>query len=192
MSRVPVKWLVFMQAVVALGLLARCGLGPAEEKQLGAGKGPNRPPAIKFAEIQPAAPTVKDDLGVAVKSSDPDGDAVSYQFKWFINGQEVPEASRGALSRDLFRKGDEVQCLIVPADGHTEGKGFLTRAVRIVNSLPIVEGIEIKPDVLYPGEEAQVAVKARDLDEDPISISLDWCVNDQSVLKDKSILPLDK
>jgi hypothetical protein len=181
-----------LQATLFLTLLAYCGKAQEEGEQSKAGKGPdNRPPVIKSAKIQPAFPTVKSDLGVIVqKSIDPDGNPIEYVFQWLINGEEVQNGTDDILSKDMLQKGQEIQCVIIPTDGEVEGEPFITKPVMVANSLPVIDKIEIKPEMLVPGEKAELHVQAHDLDDDPISILCEWFLNDQSVLEGEMSLSL--
>ncbi len=180
------------QAILFLTLLAHCGKAQDEGERSKAGKGAdNKPPFIKSAKIQPSLATVKRDLGVIVqKSIDPDGDPVEYMFQWLIDGEEVQDGTDDILSKDLLQKGQEIQCIITPTDGKVEGEPFITKPVRITNSLPVIDKIEIKPEKLFPGDTAEVIVQAHDLDDDPISILYEWYLNDRSVLEGEMIFSL--
>jgi hypothetical protein len=171
--------------VIVIGLVA-CG-GPSEKAER-SGSEQNRPPAIKLATIQPTAPNAQNDLVVDVHASDPDGDALEYRYQWLVNGEERATGER--LYAGRFRKGDEVECVIVPSDGQTEGEPYTTRAVKVVNSLPVVEAIGFEPETVYPGQEARVVVQTHDSDGDRVYVRCDWYVNDTCVLEDSETLPL--
>lgn len=170
----------FFQALLLLVFLVHCGKAPDEGKKAETGKGPNKPPIIKAAEIQPKAPKAEEDLGVAVRSSDPEGNPVELRFQWKINGEEVTDGTDDTLSAEFFQKGDEVECVIFPTDGMMEGKAFTTPPVEIANTLPVIYGMRFKSEVLSPGDEVEIDVKVQDPDDDPISIESEWYVNDQS------------
>lgn len=190
MCGIKSRFLVLIQAILVLGLLVHCEQRTVKENEPQNNDRANKPPLIKFAEIQPSAPTVQADLGVALGSSDADGDPVTHRFQWMVNDEKITGATGDTLPMDMFEKGDEVQCMIVPTDGKTEGRRFVTRSVKVANSLPVIERMEIKPQVLFRGAEVEVAVEVRDPDQDPVSLSYEWFVNDRPAQNNGPRFPL--
>jgi hypothetical protein len=182
----------FIQAILIAFFLSHCGNGVQEDEQAEVSSGvSNRPPVIKSAAIRPDCPTVKQDLRAAVLVSDPDGDPLELQYQWIINGQEARGATEETLSRNRFQKGDEIQCAIVPYDELAEGKLVVTQPVKVVDAIPVIEDIRIEPEVLLPGGEARVVVKAHDEDGDALSYFCEWYVNDQLVQTDGETCSLE-
>lgn len=166
-----------------LVFLVHCGKGSEEAEEKQARGGQNRAPVIQDAEIIPQEPSVKMDLTVAIRSADPDGDSVAYRYQWMVNGDEVPNATDDTLSGRLFKRGDLVQCRIIPTDGRMWGGAFTTSPVEILNAVPMVDDIRYKDEVLLAGDVAEVEVEVSDPDDDSVSISYDWWVNKRSVQK---------
>ncbi|HUL61389.1 MAG TPA: hypothetical protein VLU43_19080 [Anaeromyxobacteraceae bacterium] len=84
----------------------------------------NSPPGPARLELQPAVPRPGHPVRceVAVKSVDPDGDAVRYRFTWQRNGVPQPfaETSQEVPAR-LVKAGDRWRCVAVPSDGDLDG-----------------------------------------------------------------------
>ena len=83
--------------------------GWAEETILDGGD----PPTLPVLEIQPAAPTVDDDLSCVITqpSVDPDGGEISYTFEWFLDGGLFSTDDAEVDSADT-QEGDEWMCQV--------------------------------------------------------------------------------
>lgn len=155
--------------ILFLGVLS-CGRSGRDESQVKA----NSPPEITAASILPERPTRDNDLGVNLQSKDPDEDPITYFYQWVKNDKEMVGENRNVLKSGTFRKGDVIQVKIVPSDGKTEGKPFLTSPVRVLNSPPILQEIRIEPKIATVGEDLRAVVKGFDRDEDFIYYTYQW------------------
>jgi hypothetical protein len=117
----------------------RCAATPSDGQQ----KGPpgsaeqvlvDSPPGPARARLRPEAPAAGRPLRceVAAPSSDPDGDAVRYRYRWERNGaaQPIPEASQ-EVPGPLVRAGDRWRCLVVPNDGELDGPAAASEEVDV-------------------------------------------------------------
>lgn len=169
--------------VLFLLVLWCCGRSPSsvEDKEKKGAKSPNRPPIVLRAEIQPRNPSVRDILGVAVESTDPDGDEVQNQFQWIVNGEPLEGGTEPLLEGSILKKGDTVQCLVVPTDGESEGAPFMTDTVKIANSLPVVRRVDLVWSGALPGAKLELASEAEDADGDGLTWISQWFVNGEIV-----------
>jgi hypothetical protein len=95
----------------------------------------NSPPGPLAVRLEPSAPRQGQPLrcAVAVKSEDPDGDAVRYRFAWQRNGAAQPFAeSSEEVPPRLVRAGDRWRCTVTPSDGSEDGPSAGSEEVLIL------------------------------------------------------------
>ncbi|MCD6595350.1 T9SS type A sorting domain-containing protein [bacterium] len=143
----------------------------------------NNPPVIDSVAVSPYPEgTVLDNYIASVISwHDDDGDAVSFTYRWYRNGEIVDGATEPTISGDNFVRGDEVWCEITAYDGYDYGTPVSTPIVEIINCAPVVEGAYI--DVTPAGAPTELStLTARtttlyDPDDDIVVLSYKWFVN---------------
>jgi hypothetical protein len=90
----------------------------------------NSPPVAGLVAITPGSPVDGDDLvcAIAIPATDPDGDLVSYDFDWDVNGVAFPDSSTFTTnlandSIDNFSTGigEFWTCTVTPNDGTEDG-----------------------------------------------------------------------
>lgn len=82
------------------------------------------PPAVSSVSISPATASVGDTLtcNLSANSVDPDGDTVSYEYYWFINGsKDTSQDLTNPIDTSGYSSGDGVKCAVRPHDGTTNG-----------------------------------------------------------------------
>lgn len=130
----------------------------------------NSPPAVSGATLQPQSPAIADILTIIPAAQDPDGDNVTFSYKWFRNGQEVPGQVSAALPLSSYKKGDLITMVVTPSDGEADGPPFLPAQVRISNSPPRITSSP--PDSLGQDGGYTYQLVAADPDGDPLAFSL--------------------
>jgi len=134
----------------------------------------NTPPVITSVVIHPEKPTKESELNLFIQSNDADGDSVSYQYQWVKNNKEMTGEKKNALKGGVFKKGDLLQARVTPSDGKVDGTPFLTPEVKILNSPPIIQEVEIEPKVAYVTDRLKANVKGFDSDGDFIYYTYQW------------------
>jgi|GEM_PF-2981383 len=84
----------------------------------------SRPSQLSSVSISPASASVGDTLTCVLgdTSIDPDGDTVTYEYYWFINGsKDTAQNQNVAIDTSSYSEGDGVQCAVRPHDGVTNG-----------------------------------------------------------------------
>src|SRR3972149_11982188 len=137
----------------------------------------NSPPVVSSVNILPEKPTKKSELNTFIQSHDPDGDPVTFQYQWMRNDEEITGENNSSLKNGSVQKGDLIKLKVVPSDGKAEGKTFLSSAVRIANSSPIIQEVQIEPKVAYVTDNLKVSVKSSDPDRDFIYYTYQWKKN---------------
>jgi len=136
------------------------------------------PPGEVLIEIQPAHPTTVDDLEMVIlsESVDPNGkDAVSYRVQWFQSGTVRKDLDGAAVEADQTAKGEYWRVYVTPTDGTLEGPPA-SAEVTVLNTVPVVESVEVEPEVPRSGEDVQAVAMGSDVDGDPVTFSFSWSV----------------
>ncbi len=140
----------------------------------------NAAPGAPVVEILPTAPTSSDNLllDVVVQSEDPDGDKVYYAFAWDLDGMAQGDLEGAAfVPADRTRLGDTWGVTVTPYDGMAEGPPARSSAV-VGNSPPVVSSLSFEPEDPRTDDPIRAHVVAEDADGDPVSVRLEWRVDD--------------
>jgi hypothetical protein len=108
------------------------------------------------------------DITVKPIGFDADGDVVDFHYAWSINGKDISEDSP-VLSRDRFKKGDNVTLVVTPFDRDGAGVPFVSRDMIIPNAAPRITS---QPPQDFKGEVYTYQVAAEDPDGDAVAFSL--------------------
>ena len=128
----------------------------------------NAPPAIEEISIEPKVAHRTDDLKVKVKASDPDGDSISFSYRWEKNGEALENDNPEVGGQGRFKKGDRIALTVTPSDGDTHGPSRTSGTI-ISNSPPVIIS---SPPASIQGNDYRYQVKAHDPDNDPIVFAL--------------------
>jgi hypothetical protein len=136
----------------------------------------NRAPVIESVGFQPARPGAGQLLRAVVEASDPDGDSLSFEYRWRMNGQELTQGGE-KLTLSGTRKGDAVRVAVTASDGREKSAPF-EASVRIGNRAPKLASLRVEPvGQVSAGEEITARADASDPDGDPVSFYYTWSVN---------------
>ena len=152
----------------------------------GGGPAGNHPPSVLSAGIYPGDVTLDTELRVDIHGEDLDGDRVTYQYQWVVNGVPAPGATAPAFKPERLKKGDRVTAEIVPTDGKAEGPAFTTGPVTIGNTAPRILEIYVEPLPLQRGMPIKVRVVVADPDGDPVTLTYKWFRNNKEIPGAKS------
>jgi len=128
----------------------------------------NSPPRIVSMRFIPPHPKKGDRITAEVEAEDPDGDEVTLEYEWSVNGSVIEEFNGETLNVPL-KKGDIVTVKITPIDQLSAGE-TLTNMIRVENSYPEVEKSLI--DVKIQDSICYAKVSANDPDGDELSYVL--------------------
>jgi hypothetical protein len=159
--------------ILLIGAAFSCGKQRAIESPP---KG-NTPPSITSVQILPEKPTKESEFSLLVQCQDPEGDPISYEYQWLRNDEEIPGENKSMLAKGEFRKGDSLRVRVVAGDGKEKGQPFLSSAVRVVNSPPVIQEVRVEPTVVHVQDHPQVSVKGSDKDGDSTYYVYQWEIN---------------
>jgi len=125
----------------------------------------NTPPELRSVRIVPDVIRPGDSIGVEVTGNDPDGDPVTFEYRWEKNGQSAGTESRmaGGLHRN-----DVISVRITPFDGEARGK-FLVLRREVKNYPPSIDGVF---DARLADGVYTCKIRATDGDDDPLTYAL--------------------
>jgi hypothetical protein len=166
-------------------LIVQCGGKKDDEGVIGE----NRLPVIDEVTLLPLTPTVHSEITARIRSSDKDGDPVTYQVRWFVNGREIGE---GMLFKyDEIEKGDKVFAEVTPYDGKDWGEPKRSTEVTIGGVAPRILSVQIAPESIYvTTPQAVISATVEDPDRDSIYLILHWTVKDALLSDTTNVLKL--
>ena len=141
----------------------------------------NTAPSIGTATLSTTTPVEGDTLFVSFTGvTDDDGDTVSYQYAWHVNG--VPVAYTTELSSASFSKGQSVYVEVTPFDGVDSGLPVTSDTATVQNTLPVLSSVTLSPDpVALTGTLTCSPGAVSDADSDYITFAHTWTVDSNPV-----------
>ncbi|HMV68165.1 MAG TPA: hypothetical protein PKA64_15055, partial [Myxococcota bacterium] len=137
----------------------------------------NQPPTVDGAVIEPSEAWEDTVLRcVPGTPSDPEGQPVTFQYGWLVNGVTVVETS--TLDGSVFSHGDRVVCRVTPLDPYDLGASVDSDPVVIQNTPPTLDGAALSALTLVEASRVSVVPGTTyDLDNDTVRLSIDWYVS---------------
>lgn len=122
----------------------------------------NQPPLLRGIVFEPMGEVNStNDVTASPHSYDPDGDDVTYQYLWKVNG--VRASTDGAvLSADRFKRGDEIVLEVVANDGEDDSEPLISDPISVANARPRI--VSTPSD--FGGESFRYVLRVEDPDGD--------------------------
>lgn len=137
----------------------------------------NTPPAITALTLSPTSVSASGTFTcVAGTTFDEDGDAVTVQYSWTVNGSPVPPTT-STLDGTWFERGDSVRCITTPFDGFDTGVPISSPARPVVNAPPVVSNVQISPSFAMFGDTLGFTYDFFDADGDADQSTITWRVD---------------
>jgi len=136
----------------------------------------NSPPTAPTVDVAPDSPATGDALSVsATGSEDPDGDTVTYRYRWFRDGEQQADYNdETAVPASATAKGQTWRCTVTPTDGTADGPSA-SDEVTIGNSPPTAPTVDVTPDSPATGDALSVTASgSQDPDGDAVSYRYRW------------------
>ena len=138
--------------------------------------GVNTAPVISSVTLDNTAPKTNDVLTATVAGSDADGDAITYQYVWYVNGTAVQTTTTTMTTATLDlslvgngNKGDTIQLKVTPSDATAAGNDTFSDAVTVLNSAPVI--LPFAAMHFVEGDEVDIVVNAYDADGDGLAFT---------------------
>jgi len=109
------------------------------------------------------------DITAIPEGVDADGDQMSFQYQWVINGEVSPTESSAVLKGDRYKRGDKVSVKVTPFNGEGPGEVYNPLPIIIPNAPPKFTS---SPPMEFKSLTYTYYVRAEDADGDPIRFSL--------------------
>ncbi|MBW2231158.1 MAG: hypothetical protein JRG92_18295 [Deltaproteobacteria bacterium] len=136
----------------------------------------NQPPEIVDVLIRPAAPRRGDTLTAEVRARDADGDPLTLEYEWRIDGRRMEETGPN-LAPGSLGQGQEVAVTVTAHDGSVQSMP-VEAAIRLGNQPPMMLAVELHPMTGASGDADLTArAQASDPEGDPIEFSYTWWIN---------------
>lgn len=98
----------------------------------------NAPPRVDSVALTPPRPTGLDLIEAQPTGSDADGDDFAYDYRWFKNGQVLPDQTGPRLTPGTVKRGDQLSVQVVANDGTEVGPATTSSAITIQNASPAI------------------------------------------------------
>jgi Putative Ig domain len=142
---------------------------------------PGSAPAITSATIVPENPTTAAPLSANYDGQGPEGAALSYRFRWYVNDAVVQDGTSAILDPGNYKKGNRVKLEVIPSDGSQTGKPYETPEVVIGNRAPVISLVTLVPVDAPVNTLVTAEVTGEDPDGDPVSYTYQWGLNGKYV-----------
>lgn len=172
----------------------RCALMPFDGREFGGivdsatVTASNAAPTIASVLVSDSTPRTGDTLIATVSGlSDPDiadAGSLSATLEWWVNDTLVSHTD--TLAAGSFTRGDTVYAVAVPWDGYNEGTPVLSAALTVGNTPPVLTSASLSPTVVRTNDTLFANALASDVDQDPLTYSYAWKVNNNPVLSGAS------
>lgn len=138
---------------------------------------PAKVPTVLEGHIVPIRPNATSTLSLDIRAVDPLREAVTFRYRWMLDGQPMFGGIRAQLPPGEFVRGQTVSVEVTPIAGSRRGPVWTAPPVEIVNAVPRVTRVEIQPSPVTRREAARAVVDVADPDEDRVTVSYQWLRN---------------
>jgi hypothetical protein len=128
------------------------------------------PPVISSIILTPLYPTIASTIHAEVQASDADGDQVSLEYQWYVNGNPVQDQTGDSFSCSSYKHGDTIYVLVTPPDDEKKGVSTASASLSLQDTAPVILS---KPPDAITGSIYSYKVEASDIDNDPLSYKLE-------------------
>jgi hypothetical protein len=136
----------------------------------------NASPSVASVGILPGTARVSDDLTCSTVYSDADGDVLTENYRWAINGADIANSSNILVS-GAFSKGDTINCAVEVEDGDI-ATGFIPSTNLVVsNTKPAVSSVSISPVAPTAADDLNCNAAASDPDGDSVVFAYEWTID---------------
>lgn len=141
----------------------------------------NAPPVVNSVVISPDPAYTDDVLSAVTVVVDPDGDAITENFDWHVNGYSTGQTGATLDGTVWFDKGDLVQLFVTPNDGSLDGNTLGSNVVTIANSPPTEPVVSIAPTTpIQQVDDLLCSIDTPSTDPDPgdtVTYTFEWDVD---------------
>jgi hypothetical protein len=136
----------------------------------------NGRPSAPTVSIVPSPAPSGNQLTVSIdsESTDPEGDAITYQYDWYLDGTAYASGSASVIPPGVTMRDETWRVEVTPTDGYGDGDVAIAE-VTIINSPPSVDNAILTPSSPTTVDEVlAVGSGWDDQDEDPETYQYLW------------------
>lgn len=138
----------------------------------------NTAPVASGVTLAPGAPGTDDVLTASASGADPDGDAVSWTYAWYVDGALLPVTGPTLDGASWFSRDDVVEVSATPDDGRVDGAPVLSDPVVVVNTPPALAAVTLSPASAEEDTTLTcVTGTVTDADGDVVTLDYTWEVS---------------
>ena len=137
----------------------------------------NTPPEIQILTLSPSHPSALDNIICSAVTFDADGDSVSINYTWTIDGNI--QSATGSTLMGPFQVGETITCEATPDDGMDLGIS-VQDSVTISNGAPVLSQINLSPSTAGTEDIITASIVATDPEGDSLNYTWTWFVDDGS------------
>ena len=129
----------------------------------------NNPPVVKTIKLSPPEPKANQEIEAVAEAVDPDGDPVSYSYKWLVNAQPVESDNGSVLDGKYVHSADQISVTVTPRDSFTDGTPLTSQPVLVTNQPPEINSL---PPSGAQNDVYSYQIDAKDPDGDSLKYQL--------------------
>lgn len=174
---------------ILVGIVIIAGMISCDGKKDDKGPQANTPPVITTIILEPQNPTIRTEISARIISVDKENNPISYDIKWFVNGQQIGEGM--LFSYEDIKKGDRIHAEATPHDGKDWGETVRTSEIMVGGLPPRILSVQIAPEsVFVTTPRIAATAMAEDPDRDSVSIIVHWVIGDEVIPDTSHIIDL--
>ncbi|SPP64894.1 Ig domain-containing protein [Nitrospira lenta] len=139
----------------------------------------NQPPVVISAKILDAPLSLAVPVSVQIQAEDPEREAVTYHYQWYVNEAPVAGQTNPTLPSEGLRRGQRVSVEIIPVDSVQKGQPYRTAGVLVGNTAPTISAVTLR--LADNGVRVESQVEVSDLDHDRIDLTYRWFQEDKVI-----------
>ncbi len=143
----------------------------------------NSPPTIASVTLSPSPVYTNDILTAVVSATDPEGDAMTYTFEWYVDSQLVQTNTTSSVNDTLdgvggFDKDQQVYADVTATDTAGAYSSLQSTTITVSNTAPSAFNELITPSSPAAGADDLVcSAQTSDADGDAVTMTYEWSVD---------------
>lgn len=149
----------------------------------------NQPPVIQEVKLTPAKPRPGESVSVKVSAQDPEGEPLSYEYRWRVAGTALDNKSSSYHVESVGRD-SSIEVTVIAHDPQGGASEPMAATARVGNQSPQLLQVLLKPlgDVTS-GNDITAEPRAIDAENDSIEYRYRWTLNGETLSIEDATLP---
>jgi hypothetical protein len=168
-----------IRVLLPVAVLLACGpdvVEPPEGRTPENGVTTNHPPEIVSAVLDPAEPSVEDQVQLLLQVRDPERDSLDVTVTWMRNGVAFRTGPDQVLPSGMLSPGDRLAARVMVSDGEFEDE-VETDDVSVRNLPPRVTFVRIRPEQPTATASIVADLEVHDPEGDDVELRFRWMRN---------------